>query len=521
MPSPHAADQKDVGRLSEGMIHDTTRTVGTDDAPALRRRQGFDQAAAVQPVVSSGKSAATLTQLQEDKQGQPLTPRPSTPGTRTLSRSQSAREWAVAAFQVSLHDWVLIATLIFGGCCSNVFALEILVNDAPKSGQMITFAQFVWVALDGLFRHLRWPVVQYFNAWIRGTPFPPQDDDGIPVPAQRSIHTDKAQQKSGSSWPSHSSIWWFIPHLKPRKVPLIRWMLIVIMFFVVSVLNNLSLAYRISVPLHIIFRSGGLVIGMLLGMLLMKKSYSKSQMFSVFIVTIGVIYATTSAKQSASQKSSTKSSSAGSDEAWTAEYAIGIFMLVVALVISSLMGLMQESTYSKYGAQWREGLFYSHFLALPMFLYFKSDILEQIRIFNRSTPIPILQLIHQAEPFIPNSIASVLGHITVPRLWIFLAINTATQFMCISGVHRLTSLSSALTLNFILNLRKFTSLVISVLYFENGFGFEMAIGTSLVLLGTIMYSVSNANTANKKKTEKQRTSPLEATIAPTKNDKSA
>ncbi|KAF9945002.1 hypothetical protein BGZ65_011315, partial [Modicella reniformis] len=68
-------------------------------------------------------------------------------------------------------------------------------------------------------------------------------------------------------------------------------------------------------------------------------------------------------------------------------------------------------------------------------------------------------------------------------------------FMCISGVHRLTSLSSALTLNFVLNLRKFTSLVISVLYFENGFGFEMAVGSTLVLLGTIMYSVSSSTSA--------------------------
>jgi len=64
--------------------------------------------------------------------------------------------------------------------------------------------------------------------------------------------------------------------------------------------------------------------------------------------------------------------------------------------------------------------------------------------------------------------------------------------MCISGVHRLTSLSSALTLNFILNLRKFSSLLISVLYFENGFGFEMMVGSGLVLLGTVMYSISSS-----------------------------
>ena len=163
-----------------------------------------------------------------------------------------------------------------------------------------------------------------------------------------------------------------------------------------------------------------------------------------------------------------------------------------------------------------------------MFLLFYSDIIEQFRIFNRSTPIPVLQLVRQVGPYLPSSVAYALSSITIPRLWIFLAVNTLTQyvlmalvhnpsywisflisaninlvsdvvdrFMCISGVHRLTSLSSALTLNFILNLRKFSSLLISVLYFENGFGFEMAVGSSLVLLGTVMYSLSSSSATKK------------------------
>ncbi|KAG0252506.1 golgi uridine diphosphate-N- acetylglucosamine transporter [Mortierella polycephala] len=270
------------------------------------------------------------------------------------------------------------------------------------------------------------------------------------------------------------------------------------MFFAVSVLNNLSLAYRISVPLHIIFRSGGLMVGMVLGMILMKKRYSRAQMFAVLTVTIGVIYATTSAKAGPGKKPSAPSGNgSGSHEASTGDYAIGVFMLTVALIVSSLMGLLQESTYQTYGSEWREGLFYSHFLALPMFMLFYNDILEQLKIFNQSTPIPILQLVRQIGPYLPSSVAYSLSSITVPRLWIFLAVNTLTQFMCISGVHRLTSLSSALTLNFILNLRKFTSLLVSVLYFENGFGFEMAVGSSLVLLGTIMYSMSSSVSTQK------------------------
>ncbi|KAF9291909.1 golgi uridine diphosphate-N- acetylglucosamine transporter [Mortierella alpina] len=398
---------------------------------------------------------------------------------------------AAVTMQVSLHDWILIGTMIFGGCCSNVFALEILVNDAPKSGQMITFAQFLCVSLYGLAMHLQWPAVQEWWAPRRSQS---QDPSSATLSA-------KTKDNKGTATAVASGIWRYIPHLKPRKIPVMRWMAIVIMFFSVSVLNNLSLAYKISVPLHIIFRSGGLMVGMLLGMLLMKKRYTRPQMFAVLIVTLGVIYATTSAKTNTPpKKASHQDVSAG-------DYAVGVFMLTVALVISSLMGLLQESTYQTYGAEWREGLFYSHFLALPMFLLFWSDIAEQVKVFNQSTPIPVLQLVRQVGPYLPSSVAYSLGSFTVPRLWIFLAVNTLTQFMCISGVHRLTSLSSALTLNFILNLRKFTSLLISVLYFENGFGFEMAVGSSLVLLGTIMYSVSSSSSSSSTPTIKKQATP--------------
>lgn len=367
--------------------------------------------------------------------------------------------------QVSLQDWVLIGAMIFGGCCSNVFALEILVNDAPKSGQMITFAQFMCVSLYGLSQHLQWPVVQEWRS-----------------------STSSGSASTTPQSPTSSGLWRYIPHLQERKVPLTRWLAIVVMFFAASILNNLSLAYKISVPLHIIFRSGGLMVGMVLGMLIMKKRYSASQIFAVTIVTIGVIYATTSAK---TNNSKTPPSSGGEGGVSTGDYAMGVLMLTIALIISSLLGLLQEDTYQKYGSEWREGLFYSHFLALPMFLVFYDDIVIQFGIFNRSTPIPLLQLVRQVAPYLPTKMAYYLSSITIPRLWIFLAVNTLTQFMCISGVHRLTSLSSALTLNFVLNLRKFTSLLISVLYFDNSFGFEMAAGSSLVLLGTAMYSVSS------------------------------
>jgi UDP-xylose/UDP-N-acetylglucosamine transporter B4 len=56
--------------------------------------------------------------------------------------------------------------------------------------------------------------------------------------------------------------------LKPRAVPIINWIYMVLLFFTLSTLNNRALGYRISIPLHIVFRSGGLLVNMLFGWLL-------------------------------------------------------------------------------------------------------------------------------------------------------------------------------------------------------------------------------------------------------------
>jgi UDP-xylose/UDP-N-acetylglucosamine transporter B4 len=39
----------------------------------------------------------------------------------------------------------------------------------------------------------------------------------------------------------------------------------------VSSLNNIALGYNISMPLHIIFRSGGLIANMIMGAIILKK----------------------------------------------------------------------------------------------------------------------------------------------------------------------------------------------------------------------------------------------------------
>ncbi|KAI9033838.1 UAA transporter [Phycomyces nitens] len=303
---------------------------------------------------------------------------------------------------------------------------------------LVTLTQFIFVALEGLLHQIRW------------------DDKGL--------------------------------GLKPRVVPIKRWLILVCVFFTVSVLNNLALGYHISVPLHIIFRSGGLIVNMLLGVWWLKKRYTIGQIGGVVMVTLGVIWATldnTNAKDG--------------ETADPSEFYTGIGILVVAMILSAGMGLYQEVTYKTYGKQWREGLFYTHFLALPFFGLFYKDIISQVKVYNAS-PIENIPALLQSFPIIDSMLSSpwlsllrsFLNKLEIPRLWLYLSFNVFTQYVCISGVNRMTSMSTSLTLNLVLNLRKFTSLIISIFYFDNEFGLGAKTGTFLVFLGTLVYARSGS-----------------------------
>ncbi|CAO3630357.1 unnamed protein product [Cunninghamella blakesleeana] len=357
----------------------------------------------------------------------------------------SATTVASAIAQIIAPEIPIILSLIFGGCCSNVFSLEVLVTDAPKSGNLVTLAQFIFVSLEGMRHQIEWKKDSYF------------------------------------------------PSIRKTVVPISNWIFLVVLFFLVSVLNNLALGYHISVPLHIIFRSGGLIVNMILGAIILKKRYSIGQTLGVICVTIGVILATL---DNASSKNSDESSTGS-------QFITGIILLVIAMVLSAGMGLFQEVTYKKYGKQWREGLFYTHFLALPFFLFFFNDIASQIKVYNESTPAPLTVLFEEVPvlgnffSWLPNSIQDTLDLIIMPKLWAYLILNMITQYVCIAGVNRMTATCSSLTLNLVLNLRKFTSLLISIVYFENDFGPAAKLGTLVVIFGTMIYTYAGITLSKK------------------------
>ena len=73
-------------------------------------------------------------------------------------------------------------------------------------------------------------------------------------------------------------------------------------------------------------------------------------------------------------------------------------------------------------------------------------------------------------------------------MWLYLIGNTLTQYVCISSVFVLTTECTSLTVTLVLTLRKFVSLIISIIYFQNPFTIWHWIGTILVFYGTLMFT---------------------------------
>jgi len=305
---------------------------------------------------------------------------------------------------------LFVICTVFIGCCTNVIFLEYIIKAFPGSGNIVTFAQFLFIAIEGL------------------------------------IFTNK------------------FGNVKP-VIPLKVYAIMVFLFFMVSVVNNYALNFNISMPLHMIFRSGSLIANLILGVFILKKKYPVSKYISIVMISAGIVAATLA---SGSMKDN------GDAEDGLQEYAscfVGIALLTFALFMSAYMGIYQEQTYRDYGKHPMEALFYNHALPLPLFLFLSSDIYKHGELFNTSQPVgfPVVGLV-------------------VPIMWLYLLGNVLTQYMCIKSVFILTTECPSLVVTLVITLRKFASLLFSIWYFQNPFTTLHWVGTGLVFIGTILFT---------------------------------
>ncbi|KAF8743381.1 UAA transporter family, partial [Rhizoctonia solani] len=309
---------------------------------------------------------------------------------------------------------------------------------------------------------------------------------------------------------------------RPLRIPLSRWIVQVVLFLITSLLNNAAFKYSIPMAVHIIFRSGGLVVNLLLG-LAMGKRYTPTQIASVLLVTAGVALSTMSSLSHKRPKPKPGDEfHTTSFSSFTQDHLVGLSLLALALVLSGLMGLAQERTYAKYGRHWQEGMFYLHFLALPMFALpgIGGDLVHQVKLANASPPVSLQGHIQtlagspifrpagplgarvptRLDPILDRILSFPLFSITLPSFYVPLAINVFTQFLCVGGVHRLTSQVSSLSVTLVLVVRKAVSLWISVvLVGGNGGDVYLWGGALAVVVGTVMYSLDQGQAREKVK----------------------
>lgn len=110
-------------------------------------------------------------------------------------------------------------------------------------------------------------------------------------------------------------------------------------------------------------------------------------------------------------------------------------------------------------------------MSLPGFIVCQQSIIDHILLFNQSESLNV--------PMI---------NVELPLLWMYLIGNMFTQYLCISSVYVLTTEVSSLTLTLVLTLRKFLSLIFSIIYFQNPFTIGHWIGTLLVFVGTLIFT---------------------------------
>lgn len=322
---------------------------------------------------------------------------------------------------LGIFQWLSILGLIYGGCCSNACTLESIVTQLPNSGVLVTFIQFIFVSVEGLIHFLSF----------------------------RNPRTNEV---------------YFIPRIYYKPVvPISRWILPVLLFFAVSVLNNWVWAYDISVPVHIIFRSSGTVTTMLLGLMIGKK-YTVRQMIAVAILTVGIIQATLGSSSSSSSEPASP---------FTSKFALGIALLSISSLLAAIQGVASEKIFTQYGKHWRESLFFTHFFSLFLFIPMYKDLWTQLSLVLASESVYII------PGYSPSK---------VPKQTIYLFLNAFTQYICVRGVNNLAAHASALTVTVALNVRKFISLAISALAFGSTLSNQALLGAVLVFFGAFLYS---------------------------------
>ena len=138
--------------------------------------------------------------------------------------------------------------------CSNAYYLEQCTVLVPTSGTLLTLATFIFISAVFLPSQITIPALDRRRS----------TEDKV-------FATKQLNGKSPVKEDEQTRLLDYLPQLRKSSVPLRRWAGQVVLYFGTNLLNNVAFAYQVPMTVHIIFRSGGLVINMILGALVQKK----------------------------------------------------------------------------------------------------------------------------------------------------------------------------------------------------------------------------------------------------------
>jgi UDP-xylose/UDP-N-acetylglucosamine transporter B4 len=192
---------------------------------------------------------------------------------------------------------------------------------------------------------------------------------------------------------------------------------------------------------------------------------------------------------------------------YTATWLFGISLMVLTVTMAAFLGQLQKVVADSIGRAPTESIFYSHLLPLvAVWVGMGSSLRTQLGVWGTSPAcvealqsLPVLG--HTLElGWLWQLLPAAAGRL--PVMYAVVTINIFSQWMCINGVYRLTAYADPLTSNIVMTVRKFISLLISVVLFGNTFTAYHWVAAVLVFSSVLWYSTAPQPTvAGKKKVD--------------------
>eukprot|EP00913_Durusdinium_trenchii_P027692 g25968.t1 len=264
-----------------------------------------------------------------------------------------------------------------------------------------------------------------------------------------------------------------------------------------SVLANVAFSFNISVPIHTLFRSCNVIASVLLGYSLFGQRYSLKQLVCVLFITVGIFLGSVGdAKQflGCSDCGPGATTKSHADEGFI-RWSIGIALLIFVQILQGFLGHTQAVLYKRHAncgtksELAEEFLFTSHLVSFLPFIFLWEDVVAAAR---PCTIVPNHLALSSFYGRLALESAPISNALPIPIQLLFFLANNLCQLVCIKGVFRLSAHFSPLTVNITLSVRKFLSVVVSILWFGNAWTTLHSIATVSIFGGVFAYSQCRA-----------------------------